>query len=438
MQVSRVFRDILAVFSSNIFAILAGLGSGIMISRVLGPDGRGLFAALITVPMLVISFGALGLRRSALFHISSPEYDNNKVISSLLVLWLFSSVIGSGAAAIMYSGWDTEVYTVNMILPVILVIPLELVISYTGGLYLGIEDFKMVNRIRISKPLFFLFYLTISLIILDLGIDGVAWAYLLASFSVAIGSTYITKKNFKFNFTWDYSYVKKMLRLGIQFALAFFVVQLNLRLDTLLLKEWSTTDQVGFYSVASTVAEQLWQLPMAIGIVVASKTASVESREEMKRKLGPLLRLSILVGTIGALALFILIPFLLPLVYGEDFAPSIPAVRIILPGVVMFMIFRILNSRLDGFGKPVIGILITIPGFILNVILNYFLIPEYGAYGAAVATDISYTLVAVLMVVGYSRVAQVSISSLLKFRKSDFEWLRILLNSRFVKQIRGK
>ncbi|MBI9036144.1 MAG: polysaccharide biosynthesis C-terminal domain-containing protein [Bacteroidales bacterium] len=433
MQVSRVFRDIVSVFSSNIFGVLAGLCSGILIARFLGPEGRGIFAALATVPILVLSISALGLRRATLFHIASPESDNNKVISALVILWMFSSVLGMSVAGFMFSEMDELVYTKAITLPVILIIPIELIISYVGGLYLGVENFRMVNRIRMGKPFLFVVLLCISLLVMDFGIVGVAWSYFGASFTVAISVALIARKKFKFDFIYDFAYLKSLLKLGLQFAMAFFVIQLNLRLDILLLGKWSTTDQVGFYSVGVTVAEQLWQLPMAVGIVVTSKTASVESRQEMDRKIGPLLRLSLLAGLLSAFALYLVIPYLLPLVYGAEFIPSISAVRLMLPGVIMFLVFRILNSRLDGFGKPMIGVSLTIPGLILNVILNYFLIPKYGAYGAAVATDISYALMMVLMLFTYSRVAQISLPNLLFYRKTDFQWIRIFLNHKLLK-----
>ncbi|MDZ7774407.1 MAG: hypothetical protein U5L09_01725 [Bacteroidales bacterium] len=63
MKKSSLARDISGVFSSNVFAIASTLLMGVIIARYLGPEGKGTFTALTVVPVIVVSFTAMGIRR---------------------------------------------------------------------------------------------------------------------------------------------------------------------------------------------------------------------------------------------------------------------------------------------------------------------------------------------------------------------------------------
>ena len=60
----------------------------------------------------------------------------------------------------------------------------------------------------------------------------------------------------------------------------------------------------------------------------------------------------------------------------------------------MLLITKTLSSYFAGIGKPISVIISVAISLVLNVIINIILIPKYGAVGAAIATDISYTYLA--------------------------------------------
>jgi O-antigen/teichoic acid export membrane protein len=90
-------------------------------------------------------------------------------------------------------------------------------------------------------------------------------------------------------------------------------------------------------------------------------------------------------------ALFVLSPYVLPAIWGEKFQPSVMVIQYILPGILFISIYRVLSSRLAGIGKPQISIYVFLPALIVNVLLNLWWIPIYGAFGAVLATNVSYT-----------------------------------------------
>src|SRR5690606_27697290 len=101
--------------------------------------------------------------------------------------------------------------------------------------------------------------------------------------------------------------------------------------------------------------------------------------------------------------------------------------QVLLPGVLLLTIFKVLNMDLAGKGKPWVSMKAMIPALIINTILNVLWIPEHGSIGAATSSTISYSIAAILFLYFYSKETKIPIFSILKYSKSDIDWLRPIL-----------
>ncbi len=122
--------------------------------------------------------------------------------------------------------------------------------------------------------------------------------------------------------------------------------------------------------------------------------------------------------------MFVLSPYILPAIWGEKFQPSVLIIQYILPGILFISIYRVLSSRLAGIGKPQISIYVFLPALIVNVLLNLWWIPLYGAFGAVLATNVSYTLGTIAYIFVYSRIVHMPVLKIFEFQKSDFAFLK--------------
>jgi len=113
-----------------------------------------------------------------------------------------------------------------------------------------------------------------------------------------------------------------------------------------------------------------------------------------------------------------------PLIFGNDYLPSIAVIRTLLPGVVFFTIFRVLNMDLAGRGKPALVLISTLPALAIAVVLNILLVPRYGALGAAMAASSGLGFGTLVMIGIYCRYTGVSVFELLRYRVSDFTALK--------------
>jgi O-antigen/teichoic acid export membrane protein len=233
---------------------------------------------------------------------------------------------------------------------------------------------------------------------------------------------------YRYKITWKYHepLMKSMIKLGLVNAIAIFVMQLNYRMDVLMLKKLSSLEQVGFYAVATQIAEQIWHIPYAIETIILSRSANTTDEQAVTRTVASIFRVSMLAAILASVIIFFITPYVIPWIFGKEFISSVPMIQTILPGILILVAFRILNSRLTGMGKPQVAIWIFLPALIINFLANLYLIPKYGGMGAVWSTNISYAIGSIAFILVYSRLIKMPVREILAFRKSDFYFYRDL------------
>lgn len=427
MSKRRFSRDVIGVFNSNVFSVITVLLASIILARVLGPDKYGIFTALVIIPMIVVSLTHLGIRGSAIFHVGKGKYDRNELVSTIILLLIMSSVLGMIISAVTYWIYDEPNFTILMIGLVLLVIPGRLAIIFIGGIFLGNDEINKANRMNWITNAIHL--ALVSLLVWGLGyaILGAIIAFLVSGSIVAFYGFFLLRQSFRIRLKIHKDIIRSVLKLGILFSVTFFVIQLNYRLDILFIEKLKDATEVGLYSLGVSIAEQLWQLPLAISLVIFTRTANAEDQSEMTSMTTALLRLSFLFSIIIAISLYFVVPFMVPLIFGDEYIPSIRIIQLILPGIIMVVIFRILSGQIAGLGKPEVAIYIFLPALVLNIILNLMWIPTYGGEGAAMATNVSYTAGSLGYMIAYSRILKMPLKEIIKYRKSDFTQIKQLI-----------
>src|SRR5699024_6855625 len=86
---------------------------------------------------------------------------------------------------------------------------------------------------------------------------------------------------------------QELFKRGIAFALALFILTLNYKIDILFLEKMVTSAEVGIYSVGTSLAELIWQLPAAISLVLFARSANSKSDNEAHQRSAKLLRMTL-------------------------------------------------------------------------------------------------------------------------------------------------
>ena len=425
MSTRNIYRNIVGVSFNYVLAIAINLPFGIILTRAIGPRGNGLLASMLVIPSLISAFAMLGIRKSTIFHIGKDQFKIEDIISSLFYLLLLSCtliIVGSGIA---FYYIDNPNYKPIYLLLVFASIPFEAITRYSMNVFVSKEQYKKFNFFQWIPSLLKLILAVILLVIFKMNLTGALIVMLAKDVLMAIVSLKIISGSYKLHFKPMMPIIKSLLTLGILNTIPQLLIRLHYRVDIFLLERLSSLENIGYYSLASRFAEK-WQIPFAMGVVITTSVANRRLHKNLPQDVNRLIRLSVIAGIIGFVILYFAAPILIPLLYGKKFIPSIHIIENIIPGVFTLIFANIFISWFSGSGRPLTILWAVIPSLALNIFLNLLLIPRFHAIGSAWATDVSYSVATILLLILYSYDIKTPIRKIFKYNKSDFEFRKML------------
>lgn len=419
MSTRNTTRDIIFTFLTKIVYLGGSFIVSVILARLLGAEGKGKVTALFVVPNILISIADMGVRQAAAYTIGQKKYSVQEVFSSSLLLWLFTSVFSVTLLILYYILPISSNFHWALITIAILTVPVKILDTYYYGIHQGLQQIEAMNIRHIIAFVVRLVSVLIFVWILDTHIFGAAVATLISMIAVGIYSYFLLRKRIKFRYIYIKGLPEYLFRKGILFAIALFVLNINYRVDILILEQLVSASEVGQYSVGVGLAELIWQLPNAIGTVLFASSANSKSDSEASKRAARLLRVSLLFLIIGGSIFALTSQWIVPLIYGTEFQPASYVINLLLPGIMLVVIVQVLHAALSGRGYPLVGVKVFIIAILINIGLNFYLIPMYGINGAAFASTISYTISGVSYAWIFSKKEQISLKDLLIINKED-------------------
>jgi O-antigen/teichoic acid export membrane protein len=175
-----------------------------------------------------------------------------------------------------------------------------------------------------------------------------------------------------------------------------------LRADIILAKLLLGAEATGQYSIAVSMADLVYMLPVAAGTIAFPRlTATEDPAERWAKALSVTKYIALVMVTLAVVAALLARP-VVGLLYGEAFLPSVPAFLWLLPGVVMLGVNTILMNYFASIGNPSVVIWSPAIASGVNIALNVILMPRMGVSGAAIASSVAYGFM-LLMSAAYVR-----------------------------------
>lgn len=413
-------KDFVSVGLTKIVMIVVGLGSSIIIARTLGPEKNGIIASLLVYPELFMIIGSLGIRQSTTFFVGKSIYTDAQVKRAITQIWFFTSLFSLTTCFILLFFTSGSTNPIVYIILVLIPLPLSLYNTYNSGFFLGKNNIGYFNRINWLPS--FLTFVGVALFVslLNFDIEGYLFSKILGPLAITLILVFKSKFWKFFSLNIEKEVIKKMLSLGLIYALALLVMNLNYRLDIIILDQLSTNYEVGIYSKGSNLIQYLWQIPMFMGTIIFARSAVSKNDIAFSKNVVQLLRLSLIAIFIALIVLVVFSEQIIVGLFGIDFIESVSVLIYLIPGVFLLTIFKVTNMDLAGKGMPWVSLKAMVPALVLNVVLNLILIPKFQADGAAIASTISYSFAGIAFLFMYSNASKLSIREIVYYKKSDF------------------
>ncbi len=394
---------------SQVINLSLGVFSSVILARVLGPEGRGIYGLAILLPSLIVTFGNLGIGSATVYYVASNEFSRQEILGTNVLLSILISGIGIGVGIVIALVFQDPLFSgvpLKYLLLALSLVPLNLLFASTRYILLGAQHIKAFNYVQIIRSVVFLASLVISLLGLKGKVSGAILANIVTWTIVDVFLLYVAKKvagGIKLGI--NTVYLKRALTYGIQAHVSNVLSFLNYRADMFLVNGFLGPSAVGLYAVGVGLAEKVWMVSQSAGTVLFPRVAS-EQKEERRKHFTPLVARTVLwVTIIGSLVLFFLSRWLILFLYSKPFLPAVGVLRALLVGITALSVSRVLANDIAGRGRPILN---TYSGAVVvasNIILNLLWLPRYGILGAAWASTISYNISFVLVLYFYSRLS---------------------------------
>lgn len=423
----RFARTAVATWVVRLVNLAVSVGTSILIARALGPEGRGQYYFPILIAGTLLSVFHLGAEHAHVYLVGRGR--------SLAGLAANAGVLAAGAGlasvGVGLAGWawlrDSLMAGVPLGLLALALSPLPLSLHtlYLAGLLVLRGDVVAVQRIKLAGTI--AQAVAIGALVAS-GLVSVAWVIGVSSAVIALTWAMMLRlfvSGTALRLGWDRPLAMETLRFGLQMHLGVVFTFLNLRLDGYLVKHFLGLRELGYYSLAVSLAELVWLATDSIATVMLPHQTRAEAREAAALTTRTC-RVNLVVATLLSSALAAVAYPLVGLAYGREFLPALPALWLLLPGIVLASLWRPLGGYLVKLGNPLGMSAISGVALGVNFLLNLWLIPIWGIAGAAVATTASYAVLAGGYLAWFLRRSGVSPDELLRVRAEGASMWRLV------------
>lgn len=383
----NVFKNYLYNVSYQVLIVILPLILAPYISRVIGPEGVGVYSytySIVTVFGLFTSLGITSYGNREVAKCGDDKAARSQVFWEIMVYKFVCSIL----VFLGYMGYLTfcvENHQTAFYFQIFNLLSFMLDISW---LYEGLQNFRIkMLRCAVIKlvSLFFIFHYikdpqdtNLYVLILSVGaflIQFSLWLFL---------PRYIS---FKFRFT---PMIKRHGKYLLLLFVPVFAKYFYNTTDRIMLGSFINMEEVGYYENVQSITVTVTNVLTSMGAVImpqmtflyASKnTKSIQQYNDSVFHLITFLAVGAMFGFIGVADTFI------PSFYGDKFLVCVPLLKLIAPTILFVGLSDIMRSLyLLPKYKDKEYVIALVFGAVANLVINFLLIPHFNSTGAIIGT----------------------------------------------------
>lgn len=410
-------KQIFQTLNRHLFSMILQVALVILIARLLGPEAQGSYAIGVFWAYFLSTFLALGINHANIYFYNVRGAPLSRLLKLNLMIWGVGSFSGFvlGGSIVIFAGAslfpNIETNLLFLALPIFSLMTLN---GYLSSFFQATQTFGPYNLIALIRALSQL----ISLLYLLIYVSAEAYLALIA-FGFAEICALIMSVLFLIQLlqsqqeTVVQTKIKLQLRefllYGFKSYLSNVLAFLHNRSNLFLVNFMLSAQAAGIFSIALQMAERIWMLSEAVGVVIFPKQAQMQSKGNLSTEITLFsARWIFLISCLASMLLLIIIWFSITLVLGQAYQPTILPFCFLLPGIIAIAPARLIAQDISARGYPELNYQVASIGLIINIIGNLILIPILGLLGAALATSAARLFVLFWRLIRYKKLARVN------------------------------
>jgi O-antigen/teichoic acid export membrane protein len=386
-------RDAAGSVVTGVVGQIALLASGIIAARSLGVHDRGYLAVLVLVPVVITLVGSLGIPAAIPYFVARQPSNRAQVIRAVLPLTaaqlLILTTAHVGLSWTLVTPHD-RAETLALIIS-LLFVPGMLINQLGLALLQGDRNFRAFNLIRVAPTI------ANAVVVAVLWLTGTASLVTITGTLVVLtllGGVWAlraARPRWQPKTSTEPT-VRDLASFGIRGFVGSSSPSETFRLDQVFVAGFLSTASLGLYVTASAFTNLVRLVAQSVGMVAYPAVASVADLVSGRR----MVWLHVIwVGTLTSVIAMLLVPampWLLPFLFGDPFAPAVMPAQVLVVGSVFLGVRRVLGDALRGLGLPGPSSMAELTTWITLLALLPIFATQAGILGVAIALAISWAI----------------------------------------------
>lgn len=394
MLAKQVFRNFVYNNSSLLIGNLSGLIVSTYLAKTLKPELFGIYSLVLSLAFLVLTFTDLGINATTTRYIADAylkkDFDTLRgYIKNLAILKFLLSLLAS--LLILISAKSVSIYLFakpELYEPLVFSSAFVFFYSlagYLNSIYNAFNDFK-ANLIRsisyeTSKLLFVVIFVYIGLEVV-----GAILGLVIASIASMI-VLFIYSKKYKF----FYGKTKRIhwfrvIKFTSYLTIGSITWIFFAYIDSIMIGYFLPAEAVGYYRAAFSIISAVSGL-ISVTTVLLPVFIELEGKR-LENAFVRTFKYSAIISIPAAFGLAMISGRIVVFVYGYEYLNAINSMRILSFLLIPYCL-NLWSNLFNAKEMPQYPVYVLSVAMVLNVILNWFMIPIYGIDGAALATLLS-------------------------------------------------
>jgi O-antigen/teichoic acid export membrane protein len=359
------------------------------LARYFGADIFGKFSYAHTLSTVFILLADFGFDLLLITEIAKNKSNAKKVFQKYL--WIKITLVFSALILMWTFVTVRSIDNTSLILGFLfgLYMLFNTITNFFIALFKGFEKFNLETKVSLAMNLFLLI-VTVILAVLRLNIFTMAGAFVLSRvlgllYSIKLANSVLPGISFGFVFEEMNETIKNTFVYGILIVSSSLLFQL----DTLILGVFKSDSEVGVYQAVVRIILLPLIIPNIINNALLPTLArlNVEDKGKWVYICKILFKFLSWISLPMALILFVYPDEIIRIVYSsKDYSASIPILRVFSIILLFRFVADYLGIVLTTSNRQKTQMVVCVSGIIFNLILNFIVIPKYGAYGAGIVS----------------------------------------------------
>jgi O-antigen/teichoic acid export membrane protein len=403
----------------TVVTAIIGFMTSVMLARWLGPSDRGVLAVIMSISLLVLFVGGIGVPWAIVYY--ANKYDPRALFgNSLLLAGILAGVVVPAAWLLRDSLADAFAHGEGGMAWVLAgaLVPIMFLNWTTHSQLQGMLLFGRYNAIRVLAKVMEALCIIVLLGALGIGVTAGVTAAVVSSAVMVSGALKPLLSHGPPRF--DRPLLRTMLRYGSRVQIGSIFEEAIARVDILILQLFKPLSQVGYYVVAQVIAELVLLLTLSFQSSVMSLVAHYEGDAHQATTSADAVRHHGILAGLATLGNVVFGTVVILFAYGAQYRSAVVPMLVLLPGIWFLGTAGVIRSDLSGRGRPSLASKLAGVATAVTLIADFALIPPLGVIGAALASVIAYTIYGVISLMALRRVSGIPVQRLLVPTRADF------------------